>query len=296
MPEYLCTVNKQAMQTFILPWYPSASSYTKEQLQKDLPNPDYGQFSWSTDGLEKARSGDNFYLVCKEGDPFVVMRGFFLSDPEDGRIELRPTFISWPTGDTPRFLMDTLDRDSPGFSWELYAGGEPLPDWAGKKFSALFNLFTDSVGDNYFDGLHAERSRKPAANVDDAIGIAAEVYCDELDPLDGRPAIITTLRVAVQGSDETEVICGALRDVLGKAGWTTGKLREWGFTEQVVDCLMALHWNEGESPAQHFKRIYDRGDKTAMFITLLDQEDKVARGGSIDPKLNSIRADLSTKA
>ena len=277
------------MQTFIIPWAPSESGYTSEQLQRDLPNPDYGLFSWPADSLGKARSGDNFYLVCREGDPFVVMRGFFLSDPEDGSVGLRPTFISWPSGDAPRFLIDTLDRETPGFSWRLYTSGDPLPDWAGKKLSALFNLFLENVGDNYFDGIQAERSRKPAANVDDAIGIAAEVYCDEPDPIDGRPAILAALRVAVQGNDETEVICGALRDVIGRAGWTGGRLRDRGFTEQVVDCLVTLHWEEGETPAQHFRRIYERGDKTAMFITLLDQEDRVARGGGIDSWPNGLR-------
>lgn len=268
------------MQTFIIPWAPAESSYTVEQLQRELPNPDYGLFSWHADRLGKARSGDNFYLVCNEGEPFVVMRGFFLSDPQDGSIELRPTFISWPTGNAPRFLIDTLDRETPGFSWRLYTKGNPLPDWAGKKLSALFDLFLERVGERFFDGFLAERSRKPAANVDDAIGIAAEAYCDEVDPLDGRPAILSCLRVAMKGNNDTEVICGALRDVPGRAGWTTGKLREWGFTEQVADCLKVLHWDEGESPAQHFKRIYDSGDRTAMFITLLDQEDKVVRGGN----------------
>ena len=295
LSAYFCTVNKHAMQTFIIPWYPSTSGYTKEQLQKDLPDPDYGQFFWPSDGLEKSRSGDNFYLVCKEGDPFVVMKGFFLSDPEDGRIKLRPTFISWPSGDVPRFLMETIDRETPGFSWELNTGGEPLPDWAGKKLSALFDLFMDSVGETFFDGFLAERSRKPAANVDDAVEIAAEACCDEVDPLDGRPAILTVLRVAMQGRNDTEVICGALRDVLGRARWSAGKLREWGFTEQVVDCLKALHPDEGESPAQHFKRIYDLGDKTAMFITLLDHKDKLARGGSIDPKFNSLQGELLSR-
>ena len=29
-----------------------------------------------------------------------------------------------------------------------------------------------------------------------------------------------------------------------------------------------------------------------MFITLLDQKDKLARGGSIDPKLNSLQGEL----
>lgn len=264
------------MRTFILPWYPSASSYTKEQLQKDLPNPDYGQFFWPAEGLEKARNGDNFYLVCKEGDPFVAMKGFFLSDPEDGRIELRPTFISWPTGDAARFLMETLDRGTPGFSWELYAGGEPLPDWAGKKLSALFNLFLESAGDNYFDGFHAERSRKPAANVDDAIGIAAEVYCDEVNPLDGRPAILWALRPALQFKKNESVICAVLRDIIGRCAWAPGKLRDWGFKESIVDRLVLLKRKEGEALEDRLLQIGHSGDRLAFKIAADELEYKMA--------------------
>ena len=254
------------MQTFIIPWYPSTSGYTKEQLQKDLPNPDYGQFFWPSDGLEKARSGDNFYLVCKEGDPFVVMKGFFLSDPEDGRIELRPSFISSPTCDTPRFLIETIDMETPGFSWELYAGGEPLPDWAGKKLSALFDLFLGSVGESFFDGSQAERSRKPAANVDDAVEIAAEAYCDEVDSLDGRPAILSCLRLALGYKKDESVICAALRDIIGRCGWTPGKLRDWGFSESIVDRLVLLKQREGENLADHLLSIGRFGDRLTFKI------------------------------
>jgi hypothetical protein len=267
------------MQTFILPWQPSASSYTKEQLQKDLSNPDYGQFPWPADGLEKARSGDNFYLFCKEGDPFVAMRGFFLSDPEDGRIELRPTFISWPTGDAPRFLMETIDRETPGFSCELYTGGEPLPDWAGRKLSALCDLFLGSVGDSYFDGIIAERSHKPAANVDDAIEIAAEAYCDEVDPLDGRSAILSCLRVALGYKKDESVICAALRDIIGRCGWTPGKLRDWGFSEGIVDRLVLLKRKEGESSEDYLMRIAKSNDSIAFMVAADDMRDKIDRSG-----------------
>ena len=267
------------MQTFILPWHPSTSSYTKEQLQKDLPNPDYGQFSWSADGLEKARSGDNFYIVCKEGDPFVVMRGFFLSDPEDGRIELRPTFISWPSGDVPRFLMETIDKETPGFSWELYTGGEPLPDWAGKKLSALFELFMDNAGESLFDGEHAERSRKPAANVDDAIEIASEAYCDEMSPLDGRPAILSVLRPALCYKEDDSVISAALRDIVGRCGWTPGKLRDWGFPESIVDRLVLLKRDRDESSEGYLMRIAKSNDCIAFMVAADDMRDRIERSG-----------------
>ena len=264
------------MQTFIIPWAPTESSYTVEQLQRDLPNPDYGLFSWHADHLGKARSGDNFYLVCNEGDPFVVMRGFFLSDPEDGSIELRPTFISWPTGNAPRFLIDTLDRETPGFSWELYTEGNPLPEWAGKKLSAFFDLFLERAGESLFDGIQAERSRKPAANVDDAIGIAAEAYCDKMNPLDGRPAIIAALHPAFQFKKDESVISSALRDIVGRCGWTPGKLRDWGFSESIVDRLVLLKRRDGETLEDRLLVIGHSGDRLAFKIAADDLEYSMA--------------------
>ncbi len=212
----------------------------------------------------------------KEGDPFVAMRGFFLSDPKDGRIELRPTFISFPTGDTPRFLIETIDRETPGFSWELYTGGEPLPDWAGKKLSALFNLFLESVGESYFDGLLAERSRKPAANVDDAIEIAAEAYCDEVSPLDGRPAILWALRPALLYKKDESVICSVLRDIVGRCGWTPGKLRDWGFSESIIDRLVLLKKKEGETLEDRLLQIGHSGDRLAFKIAADELEFRMA--------------------
>ena len=279
----------QEMQTFILPWEPDDTGYSVEQLQKDLKDPDFGTFYWKADGLDKARSGDNFVLVWMSESPFVVMKGFFLTDPdmEKGQIELRPSFIAMPSAALPHFSMDAMDRSSPGFSWRIYCNGEPLPEWAGNKLSGLWKVFLqEEFNEEFFDGVQAERSRKPAANVDDAIQIASEVFCDEVNPLDGKPAILSTLQVALKGGDETEVICGALRDILGKAGWTPGALRAWGFTEEVVDTLVALRWEEGESPDRRYSRILGERNPLALQIMLWDQTDKLERSRNVNPMMN----------
>lgn len=269
------------MNTFIIPWDPTVSNYTLEQLQRDLPNPDYGDFSWPTEGLEKVQSGDNFYLVCEKGEPFIVMRGFFLDDPVEGNdsVALRPTFISWPTGDAPRFLMDTLDREILGFNWRLYAEGNPLPDWAGKKLSALFDHFLGRNVESLLDGQLAECSHKPAANVDDAIEIAAEAYCDEMDPLDGRPAIISILRPALKFKKDESIICAALRDIIGRCGWTPGKLREWGFSEAIVDILVLLRRKEGEKSEDYLLRTAQSKNAIVSLIAAEDLKDKIDRSG-----------------
>lgn len=278
--EYLCIVKNQEMQTFILPWEPDDTGYSVEQLQKDLRDPDFGTFYWKAYGLDKARSGDNFVLVWMSESPFVVMKGFFLTDPdmEKDQIDLRPSFIAISAAELPHFSMDALDRSSPGFSWRIYCDGEPLPEWAGKKLAGLWEVFLqEEFYDGYFDGVQAERSRKPAANVDDAIQIASEVFCDEADPLDGKPAILSCLRLAMRYKKEESVICAAMRDVIGRCGWTPGRLRDWGFSESMVDRLVLLKSEKGMNSIDRLLEIGHSGDRLAFHIAADDLEERMAR-------------------
>ena len=93
----------EPMNTFIIPWYPG-TGYTIEQHAEGLLNPDYGDFRWEAEKLGEARNGDNFLIVWMgDAHPFVVMKGFFLSDPEDGEIALRPTFITRTCSPLPKY-------------------------------------------------------------------------------------------------------------------------------------------------------------------------------------------------
>ena len=253
------------MNTFIIPWY-TGTYYTIEQHAEGLLNPDYGDFRWEAQDLGSAGSGDNFLIVwMSDAHPFVVMKGFFLSDPEGGEIALRPTFITRTYSPLPKYSIP----DSIRSHWRE---GMPLSEPDAAKLDASWEKYLASLEEDLFDGVLAERSRKPAANTDDAIQIACEFFCDKLDPLDGRPAVLSALSVAVLGGSEEEVICGALRDVFGREGWTAGRLREWGFTEKVVDSLLLYQWEEGETPGHHFNRLLGSGDRTAQAVTLREQE------------------------
>lgn len=70
------------MKTFILKWRPLISSYKMEQFEEEMHYIEYGEFNWSVHEWEKARSGDNFYMVkVGEGRTGIVMKGFFTSAP-----------------------------------------------------------------------------------------------------------------------------------------------------------------------------------------------------------------------
>ena len=106
------------MKTFILKWRPLISSYKMEQFEEEMHYIEYGEFNWSVHEWEKARSGDNFYMVkVGEGRTGIVMKGFFTSAPYEAAdwsgknrqvhyMDLRPTFMIHPD----RCRMITTDE------------------------------------------------------------------------------------------------------------------------------------------------------------------------------------------
>ena len=267
------------MKTFLIKWIPEDLDSAYKTLRDHMTNIEFGDFKVPSRGYDEVSSGDNFYVVLMGEEPVVVMRGFFLMDYEPGRpdISIRPTFISAPEKDTPRFSPTQLNESTPGFDWSLYSDSSPLPDWAGRKLSALFDAFLSEAGEALFDGVTAERSHKPEADIDDAIEIASEAYCEETDALDGKPAILSILRVALSFTLDEAIICATLRDIVGRCSWIPGKLRDWGFTERTVDRLIVLKQKEGEDLRDHLLKVCQCGDRLSLSITEADLKDKLSR-------------------
>ena len=61
--------------------------------------------------------------------------------------------------------------------------------------------------------------------------------------LDGRPAILHPLSVGMARTNDEEMICWFLHDVLEDSEFSAGELREDGFSEHIVDTLILLHHN-----------------------------------------------------
>lgn len=264
------------MKTFLIRWYPSEGGYSLEQLRRGLPDPDFGTFIWPSQGLETARSGDNFYISYEETDsPVIVMQGYFLTDPDlkAGTIQLRPRFIADPTR-----AGDKL-------------GGIRSPEWEGERVILLdeddarhmksdWEHFLSIYHDwGLFDDIRASCSQRPEANLDDAVEMVSEACCDETDPIDGRPAVLSALRVAVSFREDEQIISALLRDIPGKCGWTPGRLRERGFPEDIVDRLLLLQRQGGESPGDYLRRIARSKDSIALAIAAKDLKDKIERPG-----------------
>ena len=117
------------MKTFILKWRPLISSYKMEQFEEEMHYLEYGEFNWSVHEWEKARSGDNFYMVkVGEGRTGIVMKGFFTSAPYEAAdwsgkrrqvhyMDFRPTFYIHP--DKCRMITtEELSELIPEFEWD----------------------------------------------------------------------------------------------------------------------------------------------------------------------------------
>lgn len=72
------------MNTVILMWNPSISSYKIKQFEEELAlfgNPD-AWYNWSVYDWQNTHEGDRFFLVrVGQGNTGIVMSGYFSSDP-----------------------------------------------------------------------------------------------------------------------------------------------------------------------------------------------------------------------
>lgn len=247
LPEYLCGSNKRKMRTFILKWDPDHSPYGLVDFQRDFPKLEYGLFSWKLEEYEGLRSGDNFFLVkTGKGNCGVVMKGFFISDPfpvrnggdSSTKVNLRPTYMFHPDSPKGILRLDELRTSIPDFPWEEGISGRRLSGHQTEILGLMWDRFLEEHDNGDYDGILADRNRRPDAGIDDAVALASEVLYDRED-INGEPLILKSLRSGLSGTTIEEKIRGFLLDVMSDPEWDAGALREKGFSETVVESLLA---------------------------------------------------------
>ncbi len=86
-------------------------------------------------------------------------------------------------------------------------------------------------------------------NIERAIELAAMAHKDQADKA-GNPYIAHPLRVAldfIRSGDETRAIIAVLHDVIEDADVTADALLNEGFSNEIVDAIVALSRQDGES-------------------------------------------------
>ena len=237
--------NKTEMKTFILKWDPEGSAYSLVDFQKDFPNLEYGAFRWVVEEPDGIRSGDNFYMVkTGRGRCGIVMKGFFTSEPYPKKkgssscvVDLRPTCMIHPDNPKGILSLDALKSAIPDFPWEDGVSGRLLSRSQAEIVNRMWEQFIKGYDNCDFDGILADRNRRPPAGIDDAVGLAADVLYDREDR-NGEPLILKSLRSGLNGSTIEEKIRGFLLEVIADREWSAGALRERGFSEAVVEGLL----------------------------------------------------------
>lgn len=237
------------MKTFILEWNPAISNYKDEYFKADIGCLEFGDFNWSVWEHDKARSGDNFYLIrCGKAPTGIVMRGFFTSDPyraqdwsERGRdvyyMNLRPTFMVSP--DHPKGILSTgiLEKAMPGFEWNGGHSGRELPGAYRPVLDGLWAEYRARFREEDLTGELADRSDRPEAGIDEAVALAAEALFDKKDA-SGSPLVLQAIASGLAGTTERDKICGFLSPVIRDTAWTAGEIRDKGFPEEIIDSLV----------------------------------------------------------
>jgi (p)ppGpp synthase/HD superfamily hydrolase len=89
----------------------------------------------------------------------------------------------------------------------------------------------------------------------------------------GAPYILHPLRMMLRMSSETEMIAAILHDVVEDTDWTLDKLRQAGFSEEVVQVVECLTHRDQETYDEFIARV--RTNAIASTVKLADLEDNM---------------------
>jgi len=128
------------------------------------------------------------------------------------------------------------------------------------------------------------------ATLEDAIQIAAQAHKGQSDKA-GAPYILHPLRMMMRLKTEAEMITAILHDVVEDtrnnpeaSKWTIERLREQGFSEEVLEALECVTNREDESYEQFIERAGKNPIARQVKIADLEDNMNIQRIGEISPK------------
>jgi len=128
------------------------------------------------------------------------------------------------------------------------------------------------------------------ATLEDAIQIAAEAHKGQPDKA-GAPYILHPLRMMMRMKTEAEMITAILHDVVEDtrnnpeaSKWTIERLREQGFSEEVLEALECVTDREDESYEQFIERAGKNPIARQVKIADLEDNMNIQRIGEIRSK------------
>ena len=110
------------------------------------------------------------------------------------------------------------------------------------------------------------------ATVEDAVSIAARAHRGQKDKA-GAPYLLHPLRMMLRMDTEAAMMAAVLHDVVEDTEWTFERLREVGFSEEVLEAIDCLTHREGESYQEFVERV--RTNPIARQVKIADLEDNM---------------------
>jgi (p)ppGpp synthase/HD superfamily hydrolase len=129
------------------------------------------------------------------------------------------------------------------------------------------------------------------ATIEDAIQIAAQVHQGQKDKA-GKPYILHPLRLMMRVQSETEMMVAVLHDVVEDSRdkprqedrWTIERLRDYGFSEEVLEALQGVTNKPGESYEEFIERAATNPVARRVKIADLEDNMNILRIGEIKQK------------
>jgi hypothetical protein len=123
-----------------------------------------------------------------------------------------------------------------------------------------------------------------AATLEDAIAIAANAHKGQFDKA-GAPYILHPLRIMMKMKSDAAMIVAVLHDVVEDApDWTLDRLRETGFTDEIIRALECVTKREGEEYSEFVKRAASNPIAREVKIGDLEDNMNIQRIESISAK------------
>ena len=110
------------------------------------------------------------------------------------------------------------------------------------------------------------------SKLEDAITLAAEAHNGQKDK-NGAPYILHPLRVMARVQSDTEKIAAVLHDTIEDTDYTIEKLREKGYSEQVLEAIDCLTKRDGEDYDEYLTR--SMSNLIAQKVKIADLEDNM---------------------
>ena len=114
-------------------------------------------------------------------------------------------------------------------------------------------------------------------DIEKALFVALAAHKGQQD-LDGNPAILHPITVALAGRTDKEKIVGLLHDVVEDTDYTFDDLRHIGFDKEIIEALQLLTHSEEMSYQDYVQRIKDSGNSLALAVKLNDLHHNLQRG------------------